>query len=96
MRLGGDFLWKKYGDARELAWLDDILDWLTVYEIDDAVIRAASDVQAQALRKGKPFPDMDLLIALSPKSGSELLTLDENQLRMRELLNEKGVKVSHP
>ena len=94
LELGGNYLWKKYGDARELAWLDDIFRWLDIYEIDEEVVHNAAEVQAVALTKGKPFPDIDLLIALSAKSGSELLTLDENHLKMRDSLKSKGIIVS--
>lgn len=96
LRLGANFLWTKYNDARELAWLDEILDWLAVYEIDGDVVRIAAEVQAEALTKGRPLPEMDLLVALSARSGSELLTLDEDQLRMREVLKARGVTVEAP
>jgi predicted nucleic acid-binding protein len=94
--LGANFLWKKYGEAGESAWLGEALDWLTIYEIDEDVIRSAADAQAEALAMGKPLPEMDLLVALSAKSGSELLTLDEDQLKMKELLKSKGVTVEAP
>ncbi len=96
LKLGANHLWKKYGDARELAWLEGIFDWLTVYEIDEDVVREAADLQADALGGGEPFPDMDLLIALSAKSGSELLTLDRDQSNMKGKLKAKGVTVSVP
>lgn len=96
LRLGANFLWTKYNDARELAWLDEILDWLAVYEIDGDVVRIAAEVQAEALTKGRPLPEMGLLVALSARSGSELLTLDEDQLRMREVLKARGVTVEGP
>ena len=94
LELGGNYLWKKYGEARELAWLDDIFSWLNIYEIDEEVVHNTAEVQADALTKGKPFPDIDLLIALSAKSGSELLTLDENHMKMRDSLKSKGITVS--
>lgn len=93
LRLGGNFLWNKYGDARELTWLDEVLDWLTIYEIDEDVIRDAAEVQAEAMANGQPFPDMDLLIALSGKSGSVLATLDDDQREMKESLKKKGVDI---
>ncbi len=96
LKLGANQLWKKYGDARELAWLEGLFDWLTVYEIDEDVVRAAADLQADALGAGEPFSDMDLLIALSAKLGSELLTLDKDQSNMKEKLKAKGVTVSVP
>lgn len=93
LRLGASYLWKKYGDARESAWLDDALDWLTIYEIDGEVVRKAAEVQAEALIGGEPLPEMDLLVALSAKPGSQLLTLDDDQLRMKERLKANGVLV---
>jgi hypothetical protein len=50
-------------------------------------------LQAVALTKGKPFPDIDLLIALSAKSVSELLSLDENHLKMCDSLKSKGIRL---
>jgi len=94
--LGANFLWKKYNDARESAWLDEALDWLIIYEVDGDVVRTAAEVQAEALTRGKPLPEMDLLVALSAKSGSELLTLDADQLKMREVLKSRGVTVEAP
>lgn len=96
MRLGADLMWKKYNDASEAAWLDEVLDWLTIYEVDGEVVRSAAEVQAEALIRGKPPPEMGLLVAMSGKSGSQLLTLDEDQLKMRETLKEKGVAVESP
>ena len=96
MLLGANFLWKKYNDARESAWLDEALDWLTIYEVDGEVVRRAAEIQAEALTKGKPLPEMDLLVALSAKSGSELLTFDHDQLKMREMLKAEGVTVETP
>lgn len=94
LRVGGDYLWRKYGDARETAWLEDVLGWLRVYEVDREVVADAADVQAQRLQEGNPVPDMDLLVALSAKRGSELITLDEDQSEMSEALKSKGVVVS--
>jgi predicted nucleic acid-binding protein len=94
--VGSEFLWKKHGDAREVAWLEEALDWLSIYEIDGEVVREAAEVQADALKEGNPVPDMDLLIALSGKPGSELLTLDKDQLSMKDTLKARGVIVSSP
>ena len=33
LKLGANHLWKMYGDAREVAWLEGIFDWLTVYHM---------------------------------------------------------------
>ena len=93
LRLGGNYLWKKYWEARELAWLDEILDWLTIYDVDEGVVRDAVEVRAERLSKGKHFLDLDLLIALSEKSGSELVTFDEDQEKMKDTLKRKGVSI---
>ena len=90
------FLWKKYNDAREFVWLDDAFSWLKIYEVDGEVARAAAELQANALNGGEPLPDMDLLVALSAKAGSELLTLDRDQLKMKAVLKSKGVTASAP
>ncbi len=92
--LGANYLWKKHGDARESAWLEEAMDWLTVYEVDGEVVRNAAEVQADALLSGEPLAEMDLLVALSAKSGSELLTFDEDQLKMSARLKAKGVLVT--
>ena len=96
LRLGAYFLWKRHKDAREFAWLDDALDWLRIYDIDGEVVRLAAELQAEALERGKPLPDMDVLVALSAKDGSELLTLDKDRLRMKEELKSRGVTVTSP
>jgi len=43
---------------------------------------------------GDPVPYVGLLIALSAKRGSELITLDQNQSEVSEILKSKGVAVS--
>lgn len=91
---GATYLWQKYNDAREVAWLEDLSSWLKVYEVDGEVATAAAEVQAEALARGRPWPDMDLLVALSAKRGSELLTADEDQLAMKAALSKMGVAVS--
>jgi len=94
MRLGAGYLWRKHGDARETAWLEEAMDWLKVYEVSRQVVEDAAELQAQALMEGTPLPEMDLLVALSAGSGSELLTLDEDQVKMKERLGSKGVAVA--
>ena len=91
---GASYLWQKFNDAREVAWLEDLWTWLKVYEVDGEVAETAAEVQAEALAKGRPWPDMDLLVALSAKKGSELLTRDEDQLAMKAALSKVGVAVS--
>ena len=94
LRVGGEYLWKKHGDAREVVWLEDALSWLKVYEVDEEVVADAADVQARCMEDGNPVPDMDLLVALSAKRGSDLITLDEDHSEMRDALQSKGVTVS--
>jgi predicted nucleic acid-binding protein len=96
LRVGAEFLWKKHGDVRESAWLDEVLSWVSIYEDDAEVVREAAKVQAEYMQKGKPVPDMDLLIALSGKDGSELMTLDEGQLAIKDALEAKGITVFTP
>jgi predicted nucleic acid-binding protein len=56
IRVGAQHLWKKYGDARELAWIEGLFEWLTVYEVDAGVIGEASELQAGALGRGRRSP----------------------------------------
>ena len=94
LRVGGEYLWKKYGDPREVAWLEDALSWLKVFEVDEEVVADAADVQARRMLEGHPFPDMDLLVALSAKRGTDIITLDQDHSGMSEALQSKGVTVS--
>lgn len=97
LMVGAFYLWRKYGDARELAWLDEALKWLTINEIDDEVIRLASRIKAETMLNGETVYDIDLLIAVSGKSGSALLTLDKNQLKLKNYLEGIGITmISHP
>ncbi|MEM4497451.1 MAG: type II toxin-antitoxin system VapC family toxin [Nitrososphaerota archaeon] len=97
LMIGAFYLWKKYGDARELAWLDEALKWLTIYEVDKEVIRLASEIKAEVLLSGETVYDIDLLIAVSGKPGSALLTLDKNQFKLKNYLEKIGITIlSHP
>lgn len=91
--VGALYLWKKYGDIRELAWVEEALTWLKVFEIDDEVIKVAAEIKAKAVSEGKALPDMNLLIAVSGKQGTELLTLDEDQIKSSKDLEVKGIRV---
>ncbi|MGQ9469861.1 MAG: type II toxin-antitoxin system VapC family toxin [Nitrososphaerales archaeon] len=93
--VGASYLWKKHGDVREYLWMEETLRWLTIYELDGDVVRMAAEAKCEALLRGEDVPDMDLLIALSAKAGSELLTLDEDHARLKGYLNEKGVRVTY-
>ncbi|MEM4006564.1 MAG: type II toxin-antitoxin system VapC family toxin [Nitrososphaerota archaeon] len=69
LMVGAFYLWKKYGDARELAWLNEVLKWLTIYEVDEEVIKLDSKIKSEALLNGEreTIYDIDLLIAVSGK-----------------------------
>ncbi|MCF8884333.1 MAG: type II toxin-antitoxin system VapC family toxin [Aigarchaeota archaeon] len=95
LMVGAFYLWKKYGNARELAWLDEVLKWLTIYEVDEEVIKLASKIKSEALLNGEreTIYDIDLLIAVSGKSGSALLTLDKNQFKLKNYLENIGITI---
>lgn len=91
--VGAYYAWLKRGDARERLWLEDLLAWLTVCELSEGVIKRAAELKAEALAKGLPLPDVDLLIAVTPEPPIKLLTFDEDHEKMRELLEKRGVRV---
>ena len=91
--VGASYLWKKYGDLREREWVEEALRWLTIYELDEEVIRYAAEIKAQTIIDGENIPDLDLLIALSGKKDTELLTFDKDQIKARKYLERMGVKV---
>lgn len=91
--VGAYYLWLKRRDAGERLWIEDLLAWLTVSELNEGIVRRAAEVKAEALLKGIPLPDMDLLIALSAEPPAKLLTFDEDHERMKELLSERGIDV---
>ncbi|MEM3399052.1 MAG: hypothetical protein QW724_06655 [Nitrososphaerota archaeon] len=45
---------------------------VTIYDVDDEVIRLASKIKAEALLKGEEIYDVDLMIAVS---GTQSLTI---------------------
>jgi len=94
--VGALYMVKKYGDVRELAWINEALRWLTIYEVEKDVIETAARVKSESILKGEDLPDLDLLIALSGKENSELLTLDEDQIKMAKYLAKYKIIVSHP
>ena len=88
--VGAYYLWLKKRDAGEKIWLDNLLTWLTVRELDERAIKRAAEIRAKALMEDVVLPDMDLLIAEPP---AKLLTFDEDHEKMKNLLEKKGVKV---
>lgn len=93
LMVGAFYLWKKYGDAREFAWLDEALKWLTIYEIDSETVRLASQIRAESMLNGVALHDTDLLIAVCGKTGSSLLTFDEDQLKLKGYLEKIGITI---
>lgn len=93
LMVGAFYLWRRYGDARELAWLDEALKWLTIYEVDNEVVRLASKIKAETILKGETIYDIDLMIAVSGKSESALLTIDEDQLKLKNHLENIGITI---
>ncbi len=91
--VGAYYLWLKKGDMRERLWINDLLAWLTINELDEEAIKRAAEVKAEALLKGLSLPDMDLLIALSTNPPAKLLTFDEDHEKMKELLSKRGIDV---
>ena len=91
--VGAYYLWLKKRDAGEKIWLDNLLTWLTVRELDERAIKRAAEIRAEALMEGVVLPDMDLLIAVTAEPPAKLLTFDEDHEKMKNLLEKKGVKV---
>jgi len=91
--VGAYYLWLKKRDAGEKIWLDNLLTWLTVRELDERAIKRAAEIRAEALMEGVVLPDMDLLIAVTAEPPAKLLTFDEDHEKMKKLLEKKGVKV---
>jgi len=94
--VGASYIWRRYGDLREREWVEEALRWLSIYEIDEEVIRSAAEIKAQSVINGENIPDLDLLIALSGKRNTELLTFDEDQIKASKYLEKMGVKVLEP
>lgn len=91
--VGALYRYLKRGDISELAWLEGLLGWVTVYPVDGRVAEAAARVKAEAMVRGLQLPDIDLLIALSAGPGTVLLTLDSDHEAAGELLSKHGVEV---
>lgn len=58
--VGSIHLKRKYTDVRELTWLEEAMKWLTVYEIDEQVVKMAAEIKSQSMMDGVEIPDMDL------------------------------------
>ena len=72
--VGANYVWKKYGDAREMLKVQDMLKFLTEVEVGSEVVRRAAETKAELMVRGKDAPDIDILIACS--DDAEILTFD--------------------
>ena len=86
---GANYVWRKYGNAREMMVVKDMLKALTIVPVDTDVAKRASEVKAGLMLKGMNIPDLNILIACSD-TDSEILTFD----RDFEPIKEIGFKVT--
>ncbi|MCS6768759.1 MAG: type II toxin-antitoxin system VapC family toxin [Candidatus Nitrosocaldus sp.] len=90
---GAYYIWKRYGNAREMIIINEMLKSLTINPLDSSAAKRSAEVRAELMLKGIVVPDIDIMIACSidEKSG-EILTFDEDLLKLREI----GFKVTIP
>jgi predicted nucleic acid-binding protein len=93
--VGAFYRYLKRGDLSELAWLEELLGWITVYPVDRSAAEVAARVKAEAAAKGLQLPDVDLLIAASAGPGTTLLTFDSDHRASMELLRKYGIEVAY-
>ncbi|MCD6348258.1 MAG: type II toxin-antitoxin system VapC family toxin [Candidatus Korarchaeota archaeon] len=91
--VGSHYVWMRRKDPRERIWLDNLLKWLTIYELREEVVRRAAEAKAEAMLEGMGLPDMDLLIALTVDGPAKLLTCDEDHKAMAYLLKKRDIQV---
>lgn len=91
--LGAFLHYARRGSASELAWLESLLSWVTVYPVTRDSAEAAARVKAEAASRGQQLPDIDLLIATSAGPSSTLLTFDSDHKAAEAYLSRHGVKV---
>jgi predicted nucleic acid-binding protein len=91
--VGSLYLLNKTKDLREYAWLEEVLKWVTVANLNSEIVELAAEVKARALLKGETLPDLDLLICLSGGKDCLVLTFDESQAKIGNYLKDVGVKV---
>ena len=81
--VGANYIWKKYGDAREMLKVQDMLKFLTEVEVGSEVVKKAAETKAELMVRGKDVPDIDILIACS--DDAEILTFDRNFKPLKDL-----------
>ncbi len=84
-----NYVFKKYGNAKELMVINEILKPLTPVSIDFDIVNRASAIKADAILIGLDVPDMDILIACSGEDA-EILTFDRDFSPLEDL----GFKVT--
>ncbi|MEM2162790.1 MAG: type II toxin-antitoxin system VapC family toxin [Candidatus Nitrosocaldus sp.] len=84
--VGAYYTFKRYGDARDIIAIDDMLSALTISPVDFGIAKRAAGIKAELKLKGSSIPDIDIIIAStdSDKSG-EILTFDEDFIRLKDL-----------
>jgi len=82
--VGANYIWKKYGNAKEMMIINDMLKPLTVVPVDLDVVKRASGVKVELMLKGMDVPDLDILIACSDENA-EILTFDRDFNPLKEL-----------
>jgi len=81
--VGANYIWKKYGDAREMLKVQDMLKFLTEVEVGSEVVKKAAETKAELMVRGKDVPDIDILIACS--DDAEILTFDRDFEPLKDL-----------
>ena len=71
----------RQGNLSELAWLEELLGWVTVYPVDEGAAEVAARVKAEAAAKDLQLPNVDLPIAASADPGTIPLTFDSDDAR---------------
>lgn len=82
--VGVNYVWKKYGNAKEMMIINDMLKSLTVVPVDLDVVKRASEVKSELMLRGMDVPDLDVLIACSDEDA-EILMFDKDFNPLREL-----------
>mgnify|MGYP000173805996 CR=1 FL=1 len=93
--IGATYIWLKKGNTQELIWLEEFVKWVSLCYPNKQAVEIASKIQAEAMLKGRKFPDIDLLIAVSAGTNTILLTADNDHLEMQEYLKKYGVEVRY-
>ncbi|MCS7122117.1 MAG: type II toxin-antitoxin system VapC family toxin [Archaeoglobaceae archaeon] len=80
---GANYLWKKFGNARDLLIIQEMLKSLTIVPFEFENARKASEVRAELMLRGLNVPDVDVLIACS--EDAKILTFDKDFTPLKDL-----------